>query len=319
MTLKVCGLHEDAVECEQDENCSSHTSCVQPCEDACPLLQDKIEKQREIKVELNGVVKCYDVCMLHKSMELMGPRDPITREDYSDRQREFISKRASVVCPSDNEPRVSVQIQNLVHSVLAMFKQIAEESHTSEDLQFHMSLHSITREKLEMAFTHHVVKVGSFRPNLADDINHFAITYDEIETIFYIVSRLVRSTTLFYQYLTRTTFPVCVERAEKKVNRHIRFTLGEFKKHRSVPTRLQAWVQQHQPPLLDYFCSMTDASEMFIRPDRAMEYCIAVIADHILSITLERDSVPGIRFLGTYTKEMIVDDAIIVRRATTYL
>jgi hypothetical protein len=235
MTLKLCGLHDDVVSCAQDANCSTHKSCVEPCEDNCPLLQDEIEKTREIKVELNGTVKCYDVCMLHKSMELMGPRDPITRQDYSDAQQRFISKRASAVCPSDEEPRVSVDIQTLVSSVLEMFELIAEVTQTSEYLRFHMSLNSITREKLEMAFTHHVVQVGPFRPHLPDDIEHFAITHDEIEIIFYIVSRLVRSTTLFYQYLTTTTFPICVERAEKKVNRYIRFTLGAFKQHTSVP------------------------------------------------------------------------------------
>jgi hypothetical protein len=313
MPLKICGLHEDELACVQDENCSIHKSCTKPCTDKCPLLQDEIEKPREIKVELNGVVKCYDVCMLHKSMELMGPRDPLTREYYSDQQREFISQRANTIC---QEPRVPVDIQTVVNAVVDMFELVAEETQTLEYLRFHMIQNDITKDKLEMAFMHHVVQVGPFRTHLSEDIEHFAITHDEIEIIFFIVSRLTRSTTLLYNYLTRTTFPICVERTQKRVEKNLRFTLGEFKKHRAIPPRLRRWVQEHQLPLLDYFCEMEDAYEMFIRPGN-IEHCIALIADRILSITRQKDAVPGIRFVGSYTKDLIAYDTTAVRRALT--
>jgi hypothetical protein len=311
MPLKICQLNTDLDLCQQDENCSVHVDCTNDCTDDCPILQDTIEPRRAIKIETNGMMRCYDVCSLHESMVRRGPRDPITREEYSDKQVAFIAQQANTICdttmsldPDDFRP--------FAQAIQQMLQTVAEE--TSTQAQLDTAPVSLNQNMLMDVCRRHAEQLGPFRDNLTEDIGHFAMTAYEIETVFDLLSKLVRSNTSFYDYLKYTVRPYCSENAQRRVIRQLRRTLNVFRNHPEVPPRMSQWIRRNNHALLLYICDVDNAYDMFIRADRVdNDRVISSIIDHLLGIYLQIDAVYGITF-DVYTQVMLADDAVSIRR-----
>ena len=310
MTLKICQLHNDIGLCQQDENCSSHVHCTHQCTDNCPILQDTIDPRRAIKIETNGIMRCYDVCALHESMVRRGPRDPITREEYSDKQVAFIAQQAQSSC----DIRMSVDLDDcrlVANAIQQMLQTVAAETFTQPQLDTAPPL--LNHRLLMDTYKRHAEEIGPFRDHFTDDLDHFAVTAYEIETVFDLISTLVRSNTTFYDYLKYTVRPYCSERAQRRVLSQLRRTLNVFRNHPSVSTRMSKWIGRNKDSLLSYLCDADNAYDMFIRADRVdNDRVLLSIVDHLLQIYLQIDAVHYINF-GIYTQTMMADDAVVIR------
>lgn len=321
MTLKVCGLRSDPIECENDPDCSVNKQCLAPCEEEeCPLSLSTIQPEHMVKLEANGVVRCYDACYLDQALRYVGRTDPVSREPLSANQSAFVehvARNARQNCyytPSIDVVSVGTPVDGLVDSVFSMFTSIAEE----ESHHTHRLHEMPSRESLIGSFMAYSMEVGPYRAHLSDDVVHLALTDHDVDTICMLImhatnNRNRNTNMLFETYMRNVMYPSCLSRSRRRVSRQIRRTLGVFGSHPAVPEQLRAWARTNREIFIDYMSAVHDAYTMFIRPGEAAAYqAIVAVSANILVMLQQRHEIPRMRFHGSYGMDEIIDDIITI-------